>query len=96
MYAPRSDVESIIYGIWVELLGHQQIDIDDHFFHVGGHSLLAMRLMTRISSRFRVEIPLSDFLEKPTIAALAEMVKSLVSLTQKPDFIPEDYDTGEI
>jgi len=92
----RNAIESEILEIWVDLLGHDRLGINDHFFQVGGHSLLAMRLIARLNSRFHIEISLRFFLEMPTIAALAKMVESLLSLTQKPVSIPEGYETGEI
>lgn len=82
--------------MWVELLGHDNFSLQDHFFMVGGHSLLAMRLMARLQNNFRIELPLSLFLETPTITALAQMVELLLAMTQKPVSVPEGYEVGDI
>ncbi len=92
----RNEIESAIAAMWVELLGHDNFSLQDHFFMVGGHSLLAMRLMARLQNHFRIELPLSLFLETPTITALAQMVELLLAMTQKPVSVPEGYEVGDI
>ena len=59
-------------GIWSDLLEISPIGISDNFFDIGGHSLMATRVMSRIRETFSVEIPLSDLFEFPTIEELAQ------------------------
>jgi len=61
------------------VLGRPDIAIDDNFFRIGGHSLLAARAAVRISDAFGVNLALSAFLETPTISALVTKVSSLFS-----------------
>ncbi|HYO55123.1 type I polyketide synthase, partial [Archangium sp.] len=72
--APRNEVEAALAGIWVELLGMQQVGIHDLFFQLGGHSLLGMQLLSRVREQFQVDIPLRKLFESPTIAGLALLI----------------------
>ena len=76
--APRNDIEVKLQAIFAEVLGRPDIGIDDNFFRVGGHSLLAARAAVRIGDAFGVNLALSAFLEMPTISALALRVASLL------------------
>ncbi|HYO56183.1 SDR family oxidoreductase, partial [Archangium sp.] len=69
--APRDDVEAALATIWAELLGVEQVGIHDSFFQLGGHSLLGIRLLSRMREQFQVDIPLRNLFESPTIAGLA-------------------------
>ena len=76
--APRNDIEVKLQAIFAEVLGRPDIGIDDNFFRMGGHSLLAARAAVRIGDAFGVNLALSAFLEMPTISALALRVASLL------------------
>ena len=76
--APRNEIEEKLVGIWSEILGveSQTIGINDSFFDLGGHSLKATILNSRIHKEFDVEIPLIELFKKPTIRELSECVKN--------------------
>ncbi|HSF43792.1 MAG TPA: amino acid adenylation domain-containing protein [Thermoanaerobaculia bacterium] len=74
--APRTPVEEVIAGIWVELLGLERAGASDHFFDLGGHSLLATQVMSRLRGAFNVEMPLRDLFEASTLADLAVRVEA--------------------
>jgi nonribosomal peptide synthetase DhbF len=80
--APRNDIEVKLQAIFAEVLGRADIGIDDNFFRVGGHSLLAARAAVRIGDAFGVSLALSTFLEAPTVMGLATRVASLISSGQ--------------
>jgi amino acid adenylation domain-containing protein len=70
--APRSPLEETLAEIWRETLGVAQIGVESNFFDLGGHSLMATRVVTQIRERFGVELPLRVLFESPTIAGLAQ------------------------
>ncbi len=69
--APRTLVEEMLAEIWAELLELERIGIHDGFFDVGGHSLKAGQLVSRIHGAFGVDLPIRTVFEAPTIAAQA-------------------------
>jgi amino acid adenylation domain-containing protein/thioester reductase-like protein len=75
--APRNPLEIQLSEIWSELLAVEQISVHDSFCELGGHSLLAVQLVYRINERLQLELPLEKFLEKPTIAGVANAIEEL-------------------
>ncbi|HEX6909063.1 MAG TPA: amino acid adenylation domain-containing protein, partial [Longimicrobium sp.] len=73
---PRGPVEQVLAGLWTELLGARRIRRHDSFFALGGHSLIATRLVSRIRRALGVELPLKALFSAPTLAALAEQVEA--------------------
>ena len=72
--APRNDLEQALAEYFASLLGVGQVGVDDSFFDLGGHSLIAVRLFARIKRGFEVDFPISVLFEAPTVAALAAMI----------------------
>jgi acyl-coenzyme A synthetase/AMP-(fatty) acid ligase/acyl carrier protein len=72
--APRTVLEEVIAAIWVETLGFKRIGVHDNFFEVGGHSLLAMQVISRIREEFHIELPVRSFFDGMTIERLAASV----------------------
>lgn len=71
-YTPfRNPLEEKLTDIWSEILGIEQIGINENFFHIGGHSLKVMSLVSMIYQEFGVEIPLSEIFWNPTIEKMA-------------------------
>ncbi len=71
---PRSDGERQLVQIWSEILETNWIGVRDNFFDLGGHSLLGVRLMSRLQDRFGINLPLATLFENPTIADLAQLI----------------------
>ncbi|WP_414923005.1 condensation domain-containing protein, partial [Pseudomonas sp. IT-P294] len=72
--APLGETEVILAGIWSELLGVEQVGRHDNFFALGGHSLMAVRLVSRIAS-FGAELPLATLFASPTLKAVASAIE---------------------
>lgn len=72
--APRNDIEKKTAEIWQAILHIPRISIHDTFFSLGGHSLMATRVVAKMRKEFQVEVPLRLLFEHPTIASLAEVV----------------------
>jgi amino acid adenylation domain-containing protein len=73
--APGTDEEKALAAIWQHLLGKERISIHDNFFESGGHSLMAMRLVSAIRKMAGKEFPVRDVFNHPTIAGQAEQLK---------------------
>jgi amino acid adenylation domain-containing protein len=72
--ASKNPVEEQLTSIWREILGLDQIGIHDNFFDLGGHSLTAMRVVSRVIKQFPLELPLQFFFQSPTIAEMAGVI----------------------
>lgn len=71
-YAPaRNQTEQGLVEIWQQVLNAGRVGVFDNFFEVGGHSLLAAKVMARIGKVFAVQLPISALFTHPTISALA-------------------------
>jgi amino acid adenylation domain-containing protein len=73
--APQTAVEKLLAAIWTDLLDVREIGVNDSFFEVGGHSLLAVRLFAQIQKRFGRCLPLATLFQAPTIAQLAAILE---------------------
>ena len=71
---PGTPTEARMARIWGEVLGLPGLGVHDHFATLGGDSLQAMRVVSRIRAAFQVDLPLSRFYGAPTIAELARFV----------------------
>jgi amino acid adenylation domain-containing protein len=72
---PRTPLERTIGTIWQDVLGHDAIGVHDPFLMIGGDSLRAAQIASRVSSALERDVPLSDLLEASTIAKLAEIIQ---------------------
>jgi acyl carrier protein len=77
LVAAGSNTELRLAAIWKDLLGVDEIGVDDDFFELGGDSLVAIRLLARCRDEFHVDQTLAGLLEYPTVAALARRVDTL-------------------
>ncbi|WP_409180685.1 amino acid adenylation domain-containing protein [Amycolatopsis sp. VS8301801F10] len=95
---PRGPREQILCGLCAEVLGLDRIGIDDDFFALGGHSLSATRLISRIRTTFGVEVPISAVFESPTVAELSSRLAPGAPLRpplrpagRRPEPVPMSY-----
>lgn len=77
--SPRDEQEQTLSELWSEVLGIKNIGIHDNFFEMGGHSLLAAQLVTRVYETFNVDLPLRNLFEQPTIAGLMASIRTPVN-----------------
>ncbi|MEU4368109.1 amino acid adenylation domain-containing protein [Micromonospora chersina] len=73
--APRTDTERLITEVWAELLDRTDIGVEDDFFALGGHSLTALRVISRLRDRLAAPLTLRTFFEARTIARLARKLE---------------------
>ncbi|WP_050930381.1 type I polyketide synthase [Aestuariivita boseongensis] len=72
--APRNTVEEVLAGFWKKLLGLGDVGVEDSFFDLGGHSLIAVRLFAMIKREFGADFPISLLFEAPTISEIATRI----------------------
>ncbi|MBE7150864.1 acyltransferase domain-containing protein [Bacillus mycoides] len=78
---PADDIEQLIQKIWQETLGIEKIGIHDNFFDLGGHSLVAFRIMNRINEVFHMQKPITTRLfSNPTVRNMAILVKERMEI----------------
>ncbi|GLV53939.1 hypothetical protein KDH_07900 [Dictyobacter sp. S3.2.2.5] len=80
--APRSALEELLEGIWMDVLHVKRVGVFDNFFTLGGHSLLATQIISRVRTAVGVEIPILKLFEEPTVAGLAQRVDELLARTR--------------
>jgi acyl carrier protein len=73
----------------------EKVGINESFFDIGGHSLMAMQLVSRVRIQFGVELPLYDFYAAPTIQNLAELVEEEILANADSNQIDELLDRLE-
>jgi amino acid adenylation domain-containing protein len=72
---PQGDIEQCLASIWSELLGVARVGRHDHFFALGGHSLMAIRVVARFQQQAHVELALRDIFAHPVLTDLAARVQ---------------------
>ncbi|MEM9290672.1 MAG: amino acid adenylation domain-containing protein [Acidobacteriota bacterium] len=76
---PRTEMERSIAQIWGEILDLEGIGVESDFFDLGGQSLLATQVVSRIRSLHGVEVPLRVFFQVPTVEGLAAKVEQILA-----------------
>lgn len=82
--APRGEIEQALAVIWEELLQTRGVGRDDVFFDIGGHSLLAVRLVDKLNRAFSCTLKVADIYRNP---ALREMAARIVGYAAEDEFI---------
>ncbi|MCX7922791.1 MAG: SDR family NAD(P)-dependent oxidoreductase [Clostridia bacterium] len=72
-----SETEKLVAGIWREVLGFEELDVNDNFFEIGGDSILISKVHTLIEERLPGKVTLVDLFAHPTIARLSMHLCSL-------------------
>lgn len=92
--APRTPTEERVAQLASALLHDQPIGRADDFFRAGGHSLMAARLVAQVNEAFGVEVPIAAFLQRPTVAGLADAVTTATAAPRTAPIKPRARRTG--
>jgi iturin family lipopeptide synthetase B len=76
--APRDELESQLHEIWVSVLQVEDLGIHDDFFRLGGHSLKATQIVSRILLTMDIRLGLREFFQHLTVADLAEHIRHAI------------------
>ncbi|MCU0289890.1 MAG: phosphopantetheine-binding protein, partial [Acidobacteria bacterium] len=77
-YSPPTDeIQCVLARIWGEFLGFEEVGIGDDFFELGGDSLKAIVIISRINKELKVKIPLDTFFKIPNICELSKYISGL-------------------
>ncbi|HLJ87501.1 MAG TPA: amino acid adenylation domain-containing protein, partial [Candidatus Angelobacter sp.] len=95
--SPRTPQEEMLCGLFAEVLGLERVGIEDDFFSLGGHSLMAMQLAGRVRSLLGVELNIHTLFEASTVEQLVTRLaardseREPLAITERPKCIPLSY-----
>ena len=78
--APSTQVECALANIWTEILGLDQVGVNDSFLYLGGDSLQIMRMLNRVNQLFGENITIGEFFPSPTISSLERLLGNLLPI----------------
>jgi len=76
--APESKTEQLLCDIWQEVLGVERVGVTDNFFALGGHSLVLIRLLTKVNEAFDISLDLNEVLNAQTVEVSAKVIDSII------------------
>ena len=90
--SPSDDLESILVRVWENVLGIPNIGVEDNFFDLGGHSVLAVRLLSEAEKVVGRKIPLASLFRGSTVASLAKLLRE--GSESKPEPLVAQFQPG--
>ncbi|MFK4075383.1 amino acid adenylation domain-containing protein [Ectopseudomonas khazarica] len=78
---PRTPLEQLLAEVWASVLGLERVGIEDDFFALGGHSLAAVKLASRLQAALGTSVPVNAVFNAPSVAAFAELVQAQMQLS---------------
>jgi amino acid adenylation domain-containing protein len=91
---PRTEIEELVAQVWCDVLKLDKIGVHDNFFDLGGHSMLATQIISRMRDSTDKDLPLSTIFEAPTVAGLAATIlrKSKNTSNEPPPIVRAPHD----
>ena len=77
--SPRNEIDEIIHDVWKEVLGIDVIGVHDNFIRIGGNSLNAISITSRLKSILELDISITDVFNYPTIASYADNIEKVLT-----------------
>jgi len=85
---PRTQTEAAVAAIWAHVLSLERVGVEDDFFALGGDSISAALILSRLREALGVELPRHSLFETPTVAGLSEAVEAARSAAPAPEAPP--------
>jgi acyl transferase domain-containing protein/acyl carrier protein len=79
--APTTELERSLVALWEDAIGARGVGVEHDFFEVGGDSLVAVQLMSRVRATIGVKLPMRSLFESPTIVGMAQAIEASLELT---------------
>ena len=92
--APRTALEEDLALIWAHVLHREQVSVYDNFFDLGGHSLNATQVISRVRQTLNMSIPLLSLFEHPTLAGFAQVVEQKLEESKEEHAFLADISTA--
>ena len=93
---PQTETEQIIASVWQAILQVEKVGIHDNFFALGGDSLQATQVMSRLREAFQLNLPVQILLEATSLASLAESIEQIYQTTEKLQAPLRDASTDRV
>lgn len=87
---PRTPLEALLAEVWAQVLGLERVGIDDDFFALGGHSLAAVSLASRLQTVLSAPVTVNAVFNAPTVSAFATLVQAQFELSPLVRLSPAD------
>lgn len=82
---PRNETEELVASIWADVFQLPRVGVTDNFFALGGHSMLAIRVQSRVRRALGVQLPVRAIFEAPTVADLSLRIAQAPSNPEESD-----------
>lgn len=83
--APRDELERGLASLWARLLNQERVGIHDDFFDLGGHSMIAIQLLSQVDQQFGRALPLETLYQAPTVSRLAGVLRQNAARPKWPN-----------
>jgi amino acid adenylation domain-containing protein len=77
--SPRNEIDEIILDVWKEVIGIDQIGVNENFIRIGGNSLSAISITSRLRAMLELDVSITDVFNYPTIAAYSDNVERVIT-----------------
>ena len=77
--SPRNEIDEIILDVWKEVIGIDQIGVNENFIRIGGNSLNAISITSRLKAMLELDVSITDVFNYPTIAAYSDNVERVIT-----------------
>jgi len=93
---PNTEVEKAIAEIWASVLKKDKVGIKDDFFEIGGHSLVATQIVSRVKEKYEVDFPLKVLFETTTIKGMADYIETVLWASNDSEGVDELEDDEDM